>query len=76
MPCFLMESDTCFMAFHVTQVKYVNFCSTCVWESSVSWFILGAMSALGNVVFILFYFKKRNEKKKELTREEKSFQKN
>ena len=23
--CFLMESNTCFMAFHVAQMKYVNF---------------------------------------------------
>ena len=29
-----------------------------------SWFILGAVSALGRVVFICFHFKKQNEMKK------------
>ena len=31
-----------------------------------SWFILGAVSALGRVVFICFHFKKQNEMKKKI----------
>ena len=34
------------------------------------WFVLGAMSALGHMVFIWFFFKKRNEMK------EKTFSEN
>ena len=33
-------------------------------SSSPSWFILGAMSAFGDVAFIWFHFKNGNEMKK------------
>ena len=61
------------MAFHVAQVKYVNFLDRLIWHTAAvhahvsprpSWFILSTMSALGQVVFIWFRFKKRSEMKK------------
>ena len=39
--------------------------------SVLSWFILGAMSALGHKVFIWFHFKKRNKIKKKKKNEMK-----
>ena len=72
-PYLLMKSNTNFTVFHVVHVKYVNFfasfnltyyCCACVCQSSASWFILGAMSALGHVVFLVPFWKTRlNEQK-------------
>ena len=37
-----------------------------------SWFILGAMSPLGHVIFIWFRFKKRTEMKKKISKKKKT----
>ena len=50
-----------FTSFHITRR-----CWACVCQSSAIMIFLNAMSALDHVVFILFYFKKRNEMKKKL----------
>ena len=86
MPCFLMKSNTYFMTFPVEQVKYVDFLHRLIWHTAAayvyvsprpSWLILGAIPALGHVLFILLHFKKRNEMKWKLwTKENKeNFQK-
>ena len=64
----------------MAQVKYVNFLHRLIQHTAAahpyvshrpSWFILGAMSALGHVVFFWFHFKKRNEMKKQLNEKRK-----
>ena len=64
-----------YMTFHLAQVKYVNFLDRLIWDTAavythvspqLSWLILGTMSPLGQVVFIWFLLKNRNEKKKNL----------
>ena len=72
MPCFLLKNNTCFLAFHVAQMKYVIFLHRLIQQTGAvhayvspqpSWFILGATSTLGQVIFIWFRFKLRNEMK-------------
>ena len=68
---FLMKSNanTCFMDFHVAQVKYVNFLHRLIYHTAAahacaspqpSWFIIGTISTLSYLVFIWVRFKKRN----------------
>ena len=63
----------CFMAFHVVQTKHINFLYGLIYHAAAthayvssrpSWFIVGAVSALGHVVFISFQKSKWKEMKK------------
>ena len=65
------------MVFHLAQVKYVillhrllqyNSAAHAYISSRPSRFILGAMPALGDLVFIWFHFIKRKERKKNYER--------
>ena len=67
------------MVFHLAQVKYVillhhllqyNSAAHAYVSPRPSRFILSAMPALGDVVFIWFHFKKRKERKKNYERKE------
>ena len=79
LPCFFMKRNMCFMVFHLAQVKYVillhhllqyNSAAHAYVSPRPSRFILSAMPALGDVVFIWFHFRKRKERKKNYERKE------
>ena len=84
MPCFLMKTIIYFMAFHVVQTKHINFLYGLIYHAAAthayvsprpSWFMLGAVSALGHVVFISFQKSKWKEMKKIVGRKKKKLPK-
>ena len=63
MLCFLTESNTCFMAFHVTQIKYVKFLHRLILHTAAAQVYVSPRPH-GFFHLVSFHFKKRKESEK------------